>query len=35
MKKLELSDEAFEALQRIATAKNLTPAEAVAAMLSA
>lgn len=35
MKKIELSDEAFAALQRLADAKNLTPAEAIAAMLSA
>ncbi|MSU46500.1 MAG: hypothetical protein EXS42_05120 [Lacunisphaera sp.] len=35
MKKIELSDEAFAALQRLAAARNLSPAEAIAAMLSA
>jgi negative modulator of initiation of replication len=33
MKNVELSDEAFAALQRLATAKNLTPAEILAAWL--
>lgn len=33
MKNVELSDEAFAALQRLATAKNLSPAEALAALL--
>ena len=35
MKKLELGDEAYAALQRLAAAKNLSPAEAIEAMLSA
>ena len=34
MKKVELSDEAFAALQQLAAAKNLTPAEVIAAMVS-
>lgn len=33
MKKLELSDEAYAALQRLASAKNLTPAELVAVLV--
>lgn len=33
MKNVELSDEAFAALQRLATAKNLPPAEVLAALL--
>jgi hypothetical protein len=35
MKRIELSDEAFEALQRLAAAKNLSPSEVIAAMLGA
>jgi hypothetical protein len=35
MKKLELSDEAYEALQRLAAAKNLSPAEVIDTMLGA
>ena len=35
MKKLELSDEAYEALQRLAAAKNLSPSDLVAALLGA
>jgi len=34
MKKVELSDEAYESLQRLAAAKNLSPSEVIAAMLS-
>jgi negative modulator of initiation of replication len=34
MKKVELSDEAYEALQRQAAAKNLSPSEFVTAMLT-
>ena len=33
MKRLELSDDAFAALQRLAAAKNLSPAELVAALV--
>ena len=33
MKKVELSDEAFGALQRLAAAKNLSPAELIAALV--
>lgn len=33
MKRLELSDEAYAALQRLAAAKNLSPAELVAALV--
>lgn len=33
MKTLELSDEAFAALERLAAAKNLTPADIIAAMV--
>ena len=33
MKKVELSDEAFSALQRLAVAKNLSPAELIAALV--
>ncbi len=33
MKKVELSDEAYAALQRLAAAKNLSPAEVIAAMV--
>ena len=35
MKKIELSDEAYAALERLASAKNLSPGEAVAALLGA
>ncbi len=35
MKKLELSDEAYAALQRLAAAKNLSPAELVATLVDA
>lgn len=35
MKSVELSDEAFAALQRLAAAKNLPPAEVLAALLGA
>jgi negative modulator of initiation of replication len=35
MKKVELSDEAFESLQRLAAAKNLSPSEVMTAMLGA
>jgi hypothetical protein len=35
MKKVELSDEAFAALQQLAVAKNLSPSEVIAAMLNA
>lgn len=35
MKQLELSDEAYAALERLAAAKRLTPAELVAALVSA
>jgi hypothetical protein len=35
MKKVDLSDEAYEALQRLAAAKNLSPSEVIAAMVSA
>ena len=35
MKKLELSDEAYAALERLASAKHLSPAETVAALLGA
>jgi negative regulator of replication initiation len=35
MKKLELSDEAYAALQRLAAAKNLSPAELVATFVDA
>ena len=34
IKKIELSDETYETLQQLATAKNLSPAEVIAAMLS-
>ena len=33
MKKIEVSDEAYAALQRLAAAKNVTPAELVAALV--
>lgn len=33
MKKLELRDEAYAALQRLAVAKNLSPAELVASLV--
>jgi hypothetical protein len=33
MKKIELSDEAYAALERLASAKNLSPSETVAALL--
>jgi hypothetical protein len=33
MKKVELSDEAFQALQQLAAAKNLSPAELIAALV--
>ena len=35
MKKVELSDEAFSALQQLATAKNLSPAELIATLVGA
>ncbi|HVT73512.1 MAG TPA: hypothetical protein VHD61_10265 [Lacunisphaera sp.] len=35
MKKVELSDEAFHALEQLAAAKKLTPSEVIAAMLGA
>jgi negative modulator of initiation of replication len=35
MKKVELSDEAYESLHRLAAAKNMSPSEVIAAMLSA
>jgi len=35
MKKVELSDEAFSALQQLASAKNLTPAGLIAALVGA
>ncbi len=35
MKRVELSDEAFEALQQLAAAKNLSPSDVIAAMLGA
>ncbi len=34
MKKIELNDETFETLQQLAAAKNLSPSELIAAMLS-
>ncbi len=34
MKRVELSDEAFAALEQLAAAKNLSPSEVIAAMLS-
>jgi len=33
MKKIELSDETFSALERLATAKNLSPADLIAALI--
>ena len=35
MKKIELSEEVYETLQQLAAAKNLSPSEVIAAMLSA